>query len=147
MSTAAYVGGLPRRASDCVRSRRRTLSWILLSTVGGHSEYLRLSPRRAEPTPIELDLTVEFLGLADEMLLFQLPALVLVVAVLMLSGRLSNRSVVVERSQATNDEEHRSLPVDDNCCPCYRYMLLVNCEPHPKVGVSWDLKRQQKISL
>jgi membrane protease YdiL (CAAX protease family) len=54
-----------------------------------------------------MNLTGEFLGLADEMFPFQLPALVLVVAVLVASGRLSNRSMVVERSQATNDEKLR----------------------------------------
>lgn len=40
-----------------------------------------------------MNLTGEVLGLADEMFPFQLPALVLVVAVLVLSGRLSHASV------------------------------------------------------
>jgi nitrate reductase gamma subunit len=41
-----------------------------------------------------MNLTGDFLGLADEMFPFQLPSLVLVVVVLVASGRLSKTSVV-----------------------------------------------------
>ncbi|ELZ88316.1 CPBP family intramembrane glutamic endopeptidase [Haloferax sulfurifontis] len=51
-----------------------------------------------------MNLTGEFLGLADEMFSFQLPVLALVVTLLILSGRLSHAAVVPE-SPADGDRE------------------------------------------
>jgi membrane protease YdiL (CAAX protease family) len=52
-----------------------------------------------------MNLTGEFLGLADEMFPFQLPALALVVAVLVVSGRLSRASVVRDPSPVDGDRK------------------------------------------
>ena len=54
-----------------------------------------------------MNLTGEFLGLADEMFPFQLPALVLVVAVLVASDQLSDPSITLEESRPTDDKGFR----------------------------------------